>query len=314
MTCKFDFAHWMTRLRAPLTAALILVLASCNSTDSFTPNSSADPEAGDGLDGAPTEPSFSTAYAGGIPMGLFQTPYTSIGTRYNGTLRSIYPGNLVSELKAIKERGGKVVLNLAGSPRRFTDKYGNFSLSMWKTSVSRYKGVNFSTYINDGTVIANFLVDEPKDASNWSNHKAISPSTVEEMAKFSKSIWPNLTTVARARPDYLLSSHRYLDAAWSQYHSRFGDPAKFVATDASIAKNKGYGLIVGLNVLKGNWGSKMTASQVKSWGGALLANSYPCAFISWTYNSTYLSTTSMKDAMSYLRSRAQSRSFKNCRS
>jgi hypothetical protein len=312
MTCKFDFAHWMARLRAPLAAALILVLASCNSTDSFTPNSSADPEAGDGLDGAPTEPSFSTSYAGGIPMGLFQTPYSSIGTRYNGTLRSIYPGNLLDELKAIRERGGKVVLNLAGSPRRFTDNAGNFSLTKWKASVDRYKNVNFSSYITDGTIIANFLIDEPNDPRNW-NGKSVSASTVEEMAKYSKSRWSNLATVARTRPDYLLNSHRYLDAAWSQYHSRFGSPSNFISHDASVAKNKGLALIVGLNVLKGNNGSKMTASQVKSWGGALLANSYPCSFISWTYNSTYLSTTSMKDAMSYLRSKAQSRSFKTCR-
>jgi hypothetical protein len=122
-----------------------------------------------------------------------------------------------------------------------------------------------------------------------------------------------LTTVVRVRPDYLYSNHRYLDAAWSQYHSRFGDPSKFVSHDVAVAKNKGLALVVGMNVLKGNGGSKMTPSQVKSWGGALLNNSYPCAFLSWTYNSTYLSTSGIKDAMSYLRSKAQNRSFKNCR-
>jgi hypothetical protein len=310
MTHNFKFAHWIARLRAPLFGALILILTSCNSTDSFTPDSE-----GPAVEPAtPVDaPSFSTAYAGGIPMGLFHTPYSVIGTRYNGTLHSIYPGNLVSELRAIRDRGGKVVLNLAGSPNRFTDKYGNFSLSMWKASVDRYRNVNFSSFINDGTIIGNFLVDEPKDASNWRNHKAISPSTVEEMARYSKARWSNLVTIVRARPDYLLSNHRYLNAAWSQYHSKFGDPARFVATDVSIAKNKGYALIVGLNVLRGNNGSKMTANQVKSWGGALLNSSYPCAFLSWNYNSNYLSTSSIKDAMTYLRRKAQSRSFKTCR-
>jgi hypothetical protein len=313
MTYDFEFAHWMARFRASLFAVLILVLASCNGTDSLTPNSAVDPE-GVGDPAAPIEgASLATAYAGGIPMGLFQTPYSSIGYRYNGTLRNIYPGDLVSELRAIKDRGGKVMLNLPGAPRRYTDKYGNFSLSKWKTSLDRYKGVNFSSYIQDGTIIGNYLIDEPNDPNNWRNHKPISPSTLEEMARYSKARWSNLATIVRVRPDYLGYNHHYLDAAWSQYHSRFGDPYKFVAHDVAIARNKGVGLVIGMNVLKGNHGYKMTASQIKSWGGALLSSSYPCAFISWTYNSTYLSTSSMKDAMSYLRSKAQSRGFKTCR-
>jgi hypothetical protein len=311
MTNNFQFAHWVDRLRAPLFSALILVLASCNTTDSFTPEDN-------GLDVDPATPvdapSFSTSFAGGIPIGLFHTPSTTVGTTYNGILRNIFPSELLSELKAIRDRGGKVVLNLAGSPNRYTDRYGNFSLTMWKNSIDRFRGVNFSSYITDGTVIGNFLIDEPNDPHNWKNGKPVSPSTLEEMARYSKSRWSNMATLVRVRPDYLLSTHKYLDAAWSQYHSRFGDPYKFVTQDASIAKNKGLALIIGMNVLDGNNGSQMSASQIKSWGGALLNSSYPCAFISWKYNSTYLSTTSVKDAMKYLRTKAQSRAYKTCRS
>jgi hypothetical protein len=312
MTHNFEFAHWMARLRAPLVAAFMLVLASCNSTDSFTPDNAVDPAGVSGDPAAPTgEPSLAISYAGGIPMGLFAIPSSVLGYRYNGALRNIYPKYLISELRAIRDRGGKVILNLGGAPARYTNKYGNFSLTMWKASVDRFKGVNFSSFINDGTVIANFLIDEPTNVNRWGT--SISASTLEAMAKYSKARWSNLRTVVRSRPDNLGSHHYYLDAAWSQYHSRFGDPYKFVSHDASVARNKGLALIIGLNVLNGNRGSKMTASQVKSWGGALLSNSYPCAFISWAYNSNYLSTSSMKDAMSYLRSKAQGRSSKSCR-
>ena len=104
-----------------------------------------------------------------------------------------------------------------------------------------------------------------------------------------------------------------LDAAWSQYHSRFGDPAKFVAHDVAMLKSKRVALIVGLNILKGNGGRMMTPTQVKSWGGALLNNSYPCAFISWKYSSSKLSGSAHQSAMSYLRSKAQNRSAKSCK-
>ena len=58
--------------------------------------------------------------------------------------------------------------------------------------------------------------------------------------------------------------------------------------------------------------SKMSPSQVKSWGSALLSSTYPCAFINWKYES-YLTTSSMKDAMNVLRNKAESRSSRTCR-
>jgi hypothetical protein len=70
-----------------------------------------------------------------------------------------------------------------------------------------------------------------------------------------------------------------------------------------------------MNVLKGNRnGGRMSASEVESWGSALLSSSYPCAFINWEYNSTYHSSSSIRSAMSSLRRKAENRSTKSCRS
>jgi len=309
MIHRFKLSRRIARLRAPAVAAIILAFTACDTTNSLNPESSTPPESGIP---APDAPSLAVSFAGGIPVGFFAMPYTVIGTRSNGTLRNIYPGNLLSELREIRNRGGKVVLNLAGAPPRYTDRNGNFSLSMWKASVDRFKGVNFSSYINDGTVVGNFLIDEPNDPNNWKNHRPVSVSTLEEMGAYSKNRWPGLRTIVRVRPDYLGSTHRNIDVAWSQYHSRFGSPSNFVAHDVAIAKNKRVALIVGFNILKGNGGRMMTPTQVKSWGGALLNNSYPCAFISWKYNSSKLSGSAMQSALSYLRSKAQNRSTKNC--
>jgi hypothetical protein len=322
MTYTLELVRRMQGIRASMLAVLILVLASCNTADTPTEpgiiesavieDSDITAGAEEGAETIAIEPTLSNAYAGGIPMGLFQTPASVLGGTYNGTLRIIYPGALISELKAIKARGGKVILNLAGAPERYRTRSGYFSISMWKASVDRYRNVNFSSFVQDGTIIGNYLIDEPNSSKRWG--KPVSPSTIEEMARYSKARWPGMVTLARVRPDYLGSSHRALDAAWSQYHSRFGDPGRYIAHDAAVARNKGLALLTGMNVLDGNGGNKMSASQVKSWGSALLSHSHICAFVSWTYNSSYLSTTAMKDAMRYLRSRAQSRSTKSCRS
>jgi len=319
MAHNFGFVARLARLRAPLLAALILTFAACNGTDSLTSESTVDPEAVDGSGVETTtagEPSFAVSYAGGIPFGTFGQPNSWFGAPYNAALRIIGPYDLLSDLAAIKSRGGKITINFAGGRSRYQDAAGNFSLSKWKASVDRFRRLNFSSYIKDGTIIGHYLIDEPHNKSNW-NGKIVSQATVEAMAKYSKQIWPGMVTIVRAYPDYLIKysgSYQYLDAAWAQYVYRKGPVDDFIRSNVSLAQKKGLALAVGLNVLRGGPnGSKMTASQVKSWGSTLLSSSYPCVFISWEHNSTYLSTSSIKDAMKYLKSKAQSRSFKTCR-
>lgn len=331
MAYNFEFAAWKVRLRAPLFAALIVAFAGCDASETLDPDNSLPTDdveiltvadEGDAVDGADAEatalaaPSFaSVSYAGGIPFGSFHQPTSVYGTTYNGALRNIAPSELRSHLAGIKARGGKVVLNLAGAPDRYKDSRGNFSLTKWKAAVDRFKGVNFSSYISDGTITAHFLLDEPMNADRWG--RVVSYGTIEEMARYSKARYPSMATTIRAYPTWLAQysgTYRYLDAAWVQYVHRFGNVSSFMNLNISKAKQKGLGMIVGLNVLKGGPNrSRMTASQVKSWGAALLSTSYPCAFISWEYNSSYMSSSSIKDAMRYLRSKAQSRGFKSCR-
>lgn len=329
MTRSFKFARWMVSLRTPMLAALILTLVSCNTSDLPTSESTADAGAVDlegvdleGVDGSEVEatalgePSFAVSYAGGIPFGLTGQPNTWFGTQYNGALRIIGPYDLMRDLAAIKARGGKIVINLSGGQSRFKDAAGNFSLTKWKASVNRFRNINFSSYIKDGTIVGHYLIDEPHNKSRW-NGKVVSQATIEAMAKYSKDLWPGMATIVRAYPDYLAKysgTYRYLDAAWAQYVHRFGDVNAFARSNISLAQKKGLALVVGLNVLRGGPNkSRMTASQVRSWGSALLSSSYPCAFVSWEHNSTYLSSGAIKDAMKYLRSKAQGRSFKTCR-
>lgn len=335
MPHSFKLSRRIARLRLPLFAVLALSLAACDSADSLNPETST-PE---GVDLGPTadpisqieedtplqedtpammapagEPVLaSVSFAGGIPMGMYAQPTGTFGDLYNGGLRNIWPDYLVRELNAIKSRGGKVVLMFAGNEKYYKDAAGHFSLTKWKQRIDRFRGTNFASFIKDGTIIAHYLIDEPNDASNW-NGDPVPPSTLEEMARYSKQIWPEMLTVVRTDPTYLRYDHRYLDAAWAQYVYRKGTAGDYIKRNVNAAQDRGLGLITGLNIIKGGPnGSKMTPSQVRDWGSTILANSYPCAFISWTYKSDYLGTSSMKDALRTLRDKAENRSTKTCR-
>jgi hypothetical protein len=316
MTQLLEFARRAARLRAPLFVGLAMVFSACNATDNLsptdTPADTPDP-AGVTAD----EPSLASSFRGGIPFGTFRLPTSEFGSRYNGAMRNIDPKLLVRELAAIKARGGKVVLMFAG-PEWLYKTGGHFSYTKWKARIDRFKRVNFDQYIKDGTVIGHYLIDEPNDPHNWGG-RPVPPSQLEEMAKYSKSIWPGMATVVRTYPEYLKKfpgNYRYLDAAWAQYVIfRWPNVQQFITTNVANAKAKGLGLVVGLNIIKGGSrkGQPMTATQVRNYGAALLSSSYPCAFISWQYRDWYMNSGAVKDAMSTLRNRAQARATKTCR-
>jgi hypothetical protein len=314
-----------SRLRAVLPAVISLALVACDQGDVFNPDDSTTPQPGDqgplpvddqtGVQVAEMDIpiSASLSFAGGIPIGMFSQPVTTFNGRYNGSKLTVSPSSIVKVLSGAKAVGGRMVLMLAGDPRDFKDGDGHFSLSMWKARVDRFKSVNFGSYISDGTIIAHYLLDEPNDPNNW-NGQPVPASTLEEMARHSKQLWPSMATVVRVHPSYLRSDHRYLDAAWAQYLYRRGNVNDYIRKNVSDAQQRGLGLVVGLNFLDGGapHGTPMSSSEVESWGSALLSSTYPCAFISYKYNSTFLSSPGVGSAMDALRSKAENRSSKSC--
>jgi hypothetical protein len=320
MTHSFKLSRRIARFRVPVFAAII-ALVGCNSTDSVSPDNTMPLGTGDSPAATPvapvSAPLFSSSFAGGIPIGTFAQPISAFGSRFNGAMVNIWPGSLTSALSDIRSRGGKVVLMFAGSEQYYKDASGHFSITKWKARVDRFRKVNFSSYVNDGTIIAHYLIDEPHDPYNW-HGVPVSPSTIEEMARYSKSIWPNMPTVVREQPSYLAKwsgSYRYLDGAWAQYLSRMGSASDYIRYNVAQAQKKGLALIVGLNFMRGGNpnGTAMNASEVENFGSALLSSSYPCAFLSYQYNSSYLSNSSIKSAMDMLRRKAENRSTRSCR-
>jgi hypothetical protein len=302
----------LTRLRVPVVAAMILAFAGCDNSTTQPLSSENTTELGTEVIAVPELASAS--FAGGIPIGNFNQPLDEFGATFNGAHSNTAPQGLLKELAQIKAQGGKVVLALSGSPKYYLENR-RFSMGKWKSRIERYKNVKLDSYINDGTIIGHYMIDEPNDPANWGG-QPVSPSVLEEMAQYSKQLWPNLATVVRVDPKYLGSNHKYLDAAWAQYLHRRGDADNYARTMVSEAQKKGVQLIVGLNVLHGGnpQGSPMSADEVEKFGSALLASTYPCAFINWKYTSSYMKSGSIKDAMAGLRRKAQSRSSKSCRS
>ena len=268
----------------------------------------------------------------GIVFGSWFMEISQLTAVHNGTLKGggLSPTNILSFLSGARAKGARVVIKLCmGSDSYVKNPDGTFSFTKWKALIDKYKGINFAPYITDGTILGHFLIDEPALARRWGG-KVIPHATLEAMAAYSKQLWPGMTTFARVSAIWLAESpviYRHLDAGWLQYASSKGDVVKLVAAEVAAAKSKALGLVVGLNVLDGGNGSSgirgtysghwaMSASEIRSYGTALLNQSHSCGFYNWTYNyfgPTYYNRTDIKSALSELSTKARNHVRTSCR-
>jgi hypothetical protein len=323
MTHTFKLARRTARFRGAALTCLLIGASACDSMNQpFEPTNSpitaTDPtvlEATDGLAG----PSFYTgSTAPGIAFGAFNLPSSYLGYVYSGSVRASGPSDILSTLAAARRVGARVILRMSGGDSYFQNSDGTVNLTKWKDRIARFRSVNLAPYIADGTFLGHFLIDEPHDPSNWGG-KPVPFATLEAMAKYSKQLWPGLTTIVRVTPGWLAGAsfrYVYLDAAWTQYSARFGELTNWINKQVSAAKGEGLGLVVGLNWLNGGRTSgryPMTATQVKSWGTVLATNSYACAFYGWQYSSSYFGRSDIKSALSAVASKAKYRTRQSCR-
>jgi hypothetical protein len=272
----------------------------------------------------------------GIVFGSYQMAPSDLNTVHTGTLRGggITENNVISLLTAIRAKGGRLVLKMCMGSDSYVKTNGVFDIRKWKALVLRFKKVDLTPFIKDGTLLGHFLIDEPHRSAKWG--KVIPQATVEAMAAYSKQLWPNMTTLVRVVPSWLAQgpvtlTYRSLDAGWLQYASGKGDAAKLVAAEVAAAKSRGLGLIVGMNILDGGNGSSkvagwtkgkyaMSATEIRTYGAALLnplnEKGYACGFYNWTYNyfgPTYFARSDIKSALADVSSKARAHYRTSCR-
>jgi hypothetical protein len=230
----------------------------------------------------------------GVSPGQFHPPRT-------GALLPVSRTTVGSVLKAARAAKLRLVLNLAGSGNHYRNPDGTFNFDAWKARIDRYRDVDFAPYVEEGLILGHFLIDEPGADQTWGGQE-VSHAIIEEMARYSKSIWSTLPTIVRARPEWLLggdTGYESLDIAWAQWAGprSASSPEQFRDENVALAKRLGLGLIVGLNYLDGGDGSsgirgtaphpdwwQMSPAEVVRVGTVLASTPYACAFLSWRYD------------------------------
>jgi hypothetical protein len=285
-------------------------------------------------DAGPNGPDSTYAGVGqGIPFGEFGLAPEHFGAPYTGAIVLVSRSQAGSVLRAAQRERLRLVLNLAGGRDHYRNPDGTFNLELWKSRIDAYRDVDFSPYVREGLVLAHYLVDEPDARRSWGGQQ-ISRVQLEEMAAYSKSIWPTLPTAVRATPRWLRAgdtAYQYLDIAWAQWAGPFRGagagltPEQFRDENVAWAKELGLGLVFGMNYLDGGDGSsgvvgtepnsnwwQMSAAELAHVGTVLVGAPYACALLSWRHDAGFEHRPGVREALDSVAAVAAARGGTSC--
>jgi hypothetical protein len=263
----------------------------------------------------------------GVPFGVFNVTPASLLTPLDLSVFSGNPAYLMGHLAAARQNGTRVIVNFAGG--KYSNNFGpdgTFSYDVWKLRVDQFRSLDLAPYIADGTIIANYLIDEPHHAASWGG-KVVPQATIEQMAKYSKSIWPALKTITRTRVSWLAQAPFtwvYLDAGWAQYSTYKGDVYTYRDSEIAAARASGLGLLFGLNTTNGGQvisgcypGSRagqcaMTAAELKKYGTLLASVPSACGLTLWQHDATYLTRSEIRGALDEVAAVTRAHPVKAC--
>jgi hypothetical protein len=260
----------------------------------------------------------------GIPFGLFGMAGRELVAPYTSAMQQARPDDILADLAAAKSRGARIVVNFAGGGAKYTDAGRRLDFDLWKSRLDRFRpmAAQLNAYVADGTLLGVMILDEPSAKKRWGGEE-VPASTLDEMAAYSKSIFPDLPTVVRAAPSELEHYQwRNLDVAWAQYTVRKGPIDQYVTNEVKAAQSERLGLIVGLNISKGGQGSSdaggengsaMSGAEILQYGRALLDSPYACAFISWDSRPAVINRPDIASALRDLAAAAQAHPATSCR-
>ncbi|HET6344489.1 MAG TPA: hypothetical protein VFH51_06130, partial [Myxococcota bacterium] len=245
----------------------------------------------------PTDPS---PTASPLPFGLFQAPLDEYSSRWTGAFYRADPSRIVRQLDRASQAKMRIIVSLTNAADS-KNPDGTFSLTRWKAQVDKYRTLALGGYVSSGTMYAHLLVEQPNCASCWGGRE-ISWQTVEDMARYSKSVWPKVATTVRVAPSQLAEAGfrwSYLDAGWAQYTTRRGDAKAWVDHEAAAARDEGLALIVGVNFLEAAGANtpSMTPTQVKQIGTVMAKSTAVCALVGWKYDGSYLNQSGIRQAL-----------------
>lgn len=216
---------------------------------------------------------------GGIPFSMVSPPLDEIcNYEYVRLSRTDIMNNDIyfdpDRLDEAQSCGTKVIVKLVGGTDDIVNTNGGLNLWKFENEINDFAG-DIDPYVNNGTIIAHQVIDEPHDCQDWNG---ICPQQwkVDDASAISKEYWPTLLTSVNTSADYA-REYNWVDTDLInfQYAYHKGDLTAYI-DDALDVLNDGYvdNISWSIQAQRGGceegWGvCPMTPAQVEEVGIAM---------------------------------------------
>lgn len=189
----------------------------------------------------------------------------------------------------------KVTFRLTADHEAYTNTQGDFVLASWKDQLKPWIDSGVQAYIENGTLIGHMILD---DISNFEGRDP-DAADLEEMARYSKELFPGLMTYVRQKASQMpvpeSGGYVYVDAIVNQYTAAEGTVQQYAALESRRAQALNLGIINGLNIADGGDGSSgrpgyrvhkfaMSAAEITAYGSVLATVPGCGMFLNWEYD------------------------------
>ncbi len=253
----------------------------------------------------------------GVPFGPWRLPDSLFHAPFTATVLALRPGDAIARLDAARRAHIQVFIILERSRRNHQRADKSFDLVAWKREIVAFRGVDFSSYVADGTVLGHILIDEPHDPTNW-NGAPVPYAIIDSAAAFSKSLWPTLPVGVTSPPTFLAQAPLpSIDWSFAQYRPNKGEINAWLAMQRSAAERSGLALVLSINVLDANGhDAPLAASELQRIGVAMSAEPGLCALTMWKYDDRrpeYFERADVQRAVAAIAAVASTGSARSCR-
>jgi hypothetical protein len=161
-----------------------------------------------------------------------------------------------------RARGARVAVRVNRPNQDLADANGNFVLSRWKADFDVVSGVDLSSYVEDGTLVGLYAIDEP-----FADFNNMSSTFLENICAYAKSFvgWRSVPCIVRELNTRLYTNrpaggtYLYVDAGWAQLVDHVyvppqtynGSMRAFFDSNLAQGARAGLALVYGFNLLNG---------------------------------------------------------------
>lgn len=197
-------------------------------------------------------------------------------------------------LEASRAAGMRVLVALTGGRRNFSDSRGCFSLERWKRALDRHDPRAIARFVEDGTIVGLYAMDEPHD---WECGPTF--EEIDSACGYALSKWPNLPCGVNAPPGWLAHGRErlhHLGFLFTQYSLRRGDVQTWVDRQIADAGWFRGDLWLSIQVLK----PEMSAKQFEL-AGVVLCKVAPRGVFLWKWSEAWFGQPAVRRSLEVVR-------------